>query len=181
MTLRKIARLGHPVLLERAREVADHDEPEIRRLIDDMIETLRDAGGFGIAAPQVHAALRIILVVHLEEGNRPRGDDPLVLLNPILEPVGSERELAIEGCLSIPGIRGIIPRYRVVRYDGIDRDGKPLSGEASGLFARILQHEVDHLDGILFPERLVHPCDMAFESERKHLEDRMRSANHHVE
>ncbi|MEZ5826076.1 MAG: peptide deformylase [Geminicoccaceae bacterium] len=175
MTLRKIALMGNPVLSRRAEEVASPGDPEIRQLVTDMIETMQDARGIGIAAPQVYASCRIIVVVDLEDGIRPSGRPPLVLINPELEPVGSESCRAIEGCLSIPGIRGIVSRHVNVRYKGTGPDGGPVEGEASGLFARILQHEVDHLDGILFPERLEHPADMAFDSERTHLEGRMRN------
>ena len=176
MTLRKIARLGHPVLLRRAAEVADVHDPEVQRLIDDMVATMHDAGGIGLAAPQVHESVRIVVAIPLrsrEEMEGSREDTsrpaPLVLVNPELTPVGDERALAVEGCLSIPEIRGLVPRYERVRYTGLDRHGRPVEGEATGLLARILQHEVDHLDGILFLGRMTDLRSLAFTSELRYL------------
>ena len=115
MTLRKIARLGHPVLLARALPIADPTLPELRRLAQDMVETMRDSRGVGLAAPQVHESLRLIVV----QDRAPAGDGarpaPMVLFNPVLTPLGEEREEAFEGCLSIPELRGLVPRWRTVR------------------------------------------------------------------
>ncbi len=168
MTLLEIARLGHPVLITPAEPVRDPAEPEPQRLIDDMIETLEDAGGLGLAAPQVHRRLRLILARPLEEGQAREEVPPLVLIDPELE-LGEEDELAIEGCLSLPGLRGVVPRAKRVRYRGVDRHGRPLTGEAEGVFARILQHEVDHLDGILFLMRMPDLRYLAYEEEMEHL------------
>src|SRR5262249_54056118 len=151
MTLRKIARLGHPVLLTEARPVGDPRDPEIRRLAQDMVETMRDAQGVGLAAPQVHESLRIIVAVDAANADRP---GPLVLVDPELTPDGDEREEAFEGCLSIPGLRGLVPRWRRVLWRATSLDGSPITGTADGFLARVLQHEVDHLDGVLYPMRM---------------------------
>ncbi len=168
MTLRKIAMMGHPVLWRRAAEVASPPADDVRRLADDMVETMRDAPGVGLAAPQVYDGRRVIVVQPARER-----DAPLVLINPVLEPVGATVELGVEGCLSIPDFQGLVPRHRSVRYRAIDPDGQPVAGEAEGFFARVLQHEVDHLDGVLYPMRLRDPRDLAMTREARHLLDRL--------
>lgn len=171
MALRKIARLGQPVLLRRAREIDDTDDPELRRLIVDMSETLVDARGLGLAAPQVYASMRVVLVRRLrEEGGVDFDLPPRVLINPELETVDDEVESAFEGCLSIPDLRGLVPRARRVGWRATDLDGRRLEGEAEGLFARILQHEVDHLDGILYPMRMHDLRMLAFDGELQSLQ-----------
>ncbi len=169
MTLRKIARLGRPVLLARAEPVAEPGRPEVQALIDDMVATMRDADGIGLAAPQVHESVRVIIAKDLvDRADRATARD-LVLVNPELAPCGAELDSGWEGCLSIPGLRGFVPRYRRVGYRALDRAGREITGEAEGLFARVLQHEVDHLDGILFPARLADPRHLAFDQEVTHL------------
>jgi peptide deformylase len=158
MALLKIARMGHPVLRESAEPVENPTAPWVHRLVEDMLETMEDAGGTGIAAPQVHAPLRI--VTFFVAGERTTdlpgdGEQPLtVLINPVVEPVGEEMALGWEGCLSVPGLRGVVPRYLRVRYRGLGLDGKPIEREAAGFHARVVQHECDHLDGILYPQRM---------------------------
>ena len=147
MAILKIARMGHPVLLREAGPVADPTVPEIRRLIADMAETMRDAQGIGLAAPQVHVPLRLFVW-------RAEGGAVSVLVNPEVEPLGDEAEAAWEGCLSIPGMRGCVSRPRRVRYRGLDGEGRPVEGEAEGMAARVIQHETDHLDGVLYPMRM---------------------------
>jgi peptide deformylase len=146
MAILKIARMGHPVLLRRAEPVAEPAAPEIARLIADMGETMRDAGGIGLAAPQVHVPLR--LFVWLE------GEALRALINPELTPIGDETEAGWEGCLSIPGLRGLVPRFRRIAWRGQDAAGAPVGGEAEGLLARVMQHEFDHLEGTLYPMRM---------------------------
>ncbi len=146
MAILKIARMGHPVLLGRAAEVADPTAPETRRLVDDMAETLVDAGGIGLAAPQVHVPLRLFL---WRDGPALR-----VLFNPAIMPLGEETEAAWEGCLSIPGLRGRVDRPARVAWSGLDENGEPVAGEAEGLSARVLQHENDHLEGVLYLSRM---------------------------
>ncbi|MBW8270758.1 peptide deformylase [Caldovatus aquaticus] len=147
MAILKIARMGHPVLLRVADPVADPTAPEIRRLIADMIETMHDAQGLGLAAPQVHVPLRLFVY-----RSGPAGAS--VLVNPEIEPVGDEEERGWEGCLSIPGLRGCVARARRIRFRGLDAEGRPVEGEAEGLTARVFQHEADHLDGVLYPMRM---------------------------
>lgn len=154
MALLKIARMGHPVLLQQAQPVDDPGAPEIRRLVADMIETMLDAPGVGLAAPQVHVPLRLF-VMQIPAG-RDGGDAlaPMAVINPSFEPVGEEQALRWEGCLSIPGLRGAVPRWVRIRYAGVDCDGNPVGGEVDGLHANVVQHEYDHLDGVLYPMRV---------------------------
>jgi peptide deformylase len=147
MAILKIARMGHPVLLTPAEPVDDPTAPEIRRLIADMAETMEDAGGIGLAAPQVHVSLRLFVW-------RTGAGGVSALINPEVEQVGEETETAWEGCLSIPGLRGAVRRAVRLRFRGLDMAGTPIEGEASGLVARVMQHEADHLDGILYPMRM---------------------------
>jgi peptide deformylase len=168
MTLRKIARLGQPVLLNRAVPVDDPGRPDIQMLVDDMLETMVDAEGIGLAAPQVYVGLRVIVAMELRDRSEVGTAPVRVLLNPGLEHLGDETEMAYEGCLSIPELRGLVPRARRVGYRGLDRHGRPVEGEAEGLFARVLQHEVDHLDGVLFPMRMRDLRHLAFTSEMRH-------------
>lgn len=154
MALLKIARMGHPVLLERAAPVADPTAPDIRRLVADMIETMLDAPGIGLAGPQVHVPLRLF-VFHLpaERAGAP-AVRPTAVINPVFHPVGEEMAQRIEGCLSIPGLRAAVPRHVRIRYTGVDENGEPVGGEVDGLHANVVQHEYDHLDGILYPMRV---------------------------
>ena len=170
MTLRKVAMMGHPVLWARAEDVPTPLDAETRRLAEDMVETMRDAPGVGLAAPQVYAGLRLIVVQPARDA-----DAPLVLVNPELEPVGDLVELGVEGCLSIPDWQGLVPRWHAVRWRAQEPDGRPLGGEAEGFFARVLQHEVDHLDGVLYPMRLRDPRDLAMTREARHLMARLAS------
>ena len=150
MAILKIARMGHPVLLREAEQVPDPTAPEIRRLGADMADTLRDSQGSGRAAPQVHVPLRLFIW----HGGDGAGGAVSVLANPEIEAVGDEVESAWEGCLSIPGLRGCVTRPRRVRFRGLDGEGRPEEGEAEGLVARVMQHEADHLDGVLYPMRM---------------------------
>jgi len=147
MALLKIARMGHPVLIAPAASVEDPTAPEIRRLVADMAETMEDASGLGLAAPQVHVGLRLFVW-------RTGAGGVSALINPKLEQVGEETELGWEGCLSIPGLRGAVRRATRLRFRGFDIDGRAVEGEAAGLVARVMQHETDHLDGVLYPMRM---------------------------
>ncbi|MEJ0096554.1 MAG: peptide deformylase [Methylocella sp.] len=169
MTARDITLIGNPILSTKAAAVADPTTSEIRVLAADMIETMQTAGGIGIAAPQVNASLRLIVAMPIALREEWRDLPPVVLVNPALEPIGDEREDAIEGCLSFPGVRGIVPRWSKVAWRAQDLDGQPISGVAQGLFARVLQHEVDHLDGILFLSRMTDLTRLAMDSEAHHL------------
>ena len=168
MALLKIARMGHPVLLAAAEPVADPLAASVRQLIEDMVETMHDARGAGLAAPQVHVGLRLFVYRVPEERSAGADDPPLpaqALINPVITPIGSEQAVRVEGCLSIPGLRGAVPRSVRVRYSGIDQSGGEVSGEATGFLANVLQHENDHLDGILYPMRMTDPSRFAFEEE----------------
>jgi peptide deformylase len=176
MTARDITLIGNPVLATKAAAVADPTAPEIRALAADMIETMRTAGGIGIAAPQVNASLRLIVAMPIASREEGRDVPPVVLVNPMLEPIGDEREDDIEGCLSFPGVRGIVPRWSKVAWRAQDLDGQPIGGVAQGLFARILQHEVDHLDGILFLSRMPDLKRLAMDSEAHRLTKTTREA-----
>lgn len=164
MPILKIARMGHPVLLRRADPVADPTAPEIARLVADMIETLEDIGGRGLAAPQVHFSQRVV-IFHMGEG---RGAVPEVLINPVIEPLAEEMIPGWEGCLSVPGLRGVVPRFRHIRYRAVDLDGRSIDREASDMHARVVQHECDHLDGVLYPQRMDDLRLLMFETEAKH-------------
>ena len=177
MAILKIARMGHPVLARRADAVADPASPEIRRLVADMVETMIDANGAGLAAPQVHVPLRV--VVFQAPGERTKdGVDagemfdhtaPLtVLVNPVIEIVDPAPDGGWEGCLSVPGLRGFVERAFHIRYRGYDLEGNQVARTAKGFHARVVQHECDHLDGILYPSRMSDLGKLIFESEVKH-------------
>jgi peptide deformylase len=178
MAILKIARMGHPVLGRSAEPVKDPSSSEIRRLIADMIETMIDANGAGLAAPQVHIPLRLVVFQApetrsdpgLSEAERYDHTAPLtVLINPELEIVDHDEEGGWEGCLSIPGLRGFVERPAHVRYRGVDVQGKPIERTAKGFHARVVQHELDHLDGVLYPQRMRDLSKLIFESEVRHL------------
>jgi len=158
MAVLKVARLGHPVLRRVAEPVSPEAirSPEIQRLIDDMLETMDDQDGAGLAAPQVHVSRRV--VIYGVEAN-PRYPDaeavPLtVLVNPRVTPIGDEQEEDWEGCLSVPDLRGMVPRWTAVRVEGLDRNGRPLRFTANAFHARVVQHECDHLDGRVYLDRM---------------------------
>lgn len=172
MSILKITRMGHPVLRRRAQEIDDPGAPEIKDLVADMLETLADVGGAGLAAPQVHVAKRLV-VFHVpaeriaeEPGAAPQG--MTVLVNPALEPLGDEIELGWEGCLSLPGLCGVVPRYLRVRYRGTTPEGEEIDRQASGFHARVVQHECDHLDGVLFPMRMTDLSLLSYTDELRH-------------
>jgi peptide deformylase len=159
MAILKIARMGHPVLLGHAAPVADPQAPEVQRLIADMMQTVQDAGAAGLAAPQVHVPLR--LFVFRVGGGRAGGgaeDDgemPMqAVINPTVLALDDEIALGWEGCLSIPGLKAAVPRPGRIRYTGLDAQGAAIDRTASGFHARVVQHETDHLDGILYPMRM---------------------------
>ncbi len=174
MTLLKIARMGHPVLTRRAEQAADPTARDIRRLIEDMVETMDDGQGVGLAAPQVHVGRRAIIFKAPAE----RADDEIepsaasaltALVNPVFEPLTDDMSLGWEGCLSIPGITGAVPRYLRIRYSGVDPSGREIEREASGFHARVVQHEIDHLDGLIFPMRMTDLSLLSFNEELRHF------------
>jgi peptide deformylase len=169
MPVRKLALLGHPILLGKAAPVEDPTGGDVQDLIEDMLATMADADGIGLAAPQVHDGRRVVVAAELRDRSERAGSTVHVLINPELTPLGDGTELAFEGCLSIPDLRGLVPRHRRVAYRAVDRHGAAVAGVADGLFARVLQHEVDHLDGVLYPMRMADLRHLAFASELPHL------------
>ena len=175
MALLKIAQMGNPILRRVADKVHDPQAPAVQGLVADMIETMDDAAGVGLAAPQVHESQRII-VFRISGARAAEADsDPAIgeasgvpltaLINPIFEPTDPRQDEDWEGCLSIPGLIGKVPRYRRIRYWGTTIDGRTVVREASGFHARVVQHEIDHLDGVLYPERMTDLATLAFTSE----------------
>lgn len=155
--IRDIVRMGEKVLLQVAEPVEHFGGGELRDLADDMFETMLKAGGVGLAAPQIALGKRAI-VFGFERSERYPDAPPVprtALFNPVITPLSDEKEDGWEGCLSIPGLRAAIPRFRRIRYAGYDVEGKLVEREAEGFHARVVQHEVDHLDGILYPSRIV--------------------------
>lgn len=157
MAVRNILRMGDPRLLEVSQPVPSFNTPELHALIADMRDTMADAQGAGLAAPQIAVPLR--LVIFGGDAPNPRYPDAeviadTVLINPVLEAIDEERDLAWEGCLSVPGMRGLVPRLLRLHYTGFDEYGNPIDRTVSGFHARVVQHEVDHLDGILYPMRI---------------------------
>lgn len=161
MTIRSVLRMGEPLLLKRANEVSAFDTPELHALIQDMEDTMADMHGAGLAAPQIGESLRVVIFGKKEnDGSKnPRYPDAdevpyTVLINPQLTFIGNEQEDGWEGCLSVPGLRGIVPRYTQLHYSGFDPFGNAINRTVSGFHARVVQHECDHLDGILYPMRM---------------------------
>ena len=156
MPIKPVLRMGDPVLLQRAAAVEQFDTPELHALIHDMEDTMEAMNGAGIAAPQIGVSLRVVI---FGVGANPRYPDAeevpyTVLVNPELTPLDDEMEGGWEGCLSVPGMRGVVPRYQRLRYTGFDQYGNPIDRTVSGFHARVVQHECDHLDGILYPMRI---------------------------
>ena len=156
MTVRLVLRMGEPLLLEKAQPVTAFNTPELHALILDMQDTMNAMDGAGIAAPQIGVSLQVVI---FGVGSNPRYPDAeqvpyTVLINPILTPVGEEIEDGWEGCLSVPGLRGVVPRYIRLHYTGFDQFGEPMDRLVSGFHARVVQHECDHLNGILYPMRI---------------------------
>jgi peptide deformylase len=186
MAILKIARMGNPILLQKCEPVADPGAPEIRRLVADMMQTMEDAPGVGLAGPQVYVPLRLFVFrVPAERASADpaaRAVPNTVLINPEIEPIGEEIGLNWEGCLSIPEMRAVVPRAMRIRYRGVDCDGNVVEGEAHRFHARVMQHENDHLDGILYPMRVTDfryfgfnaELDRAAEEQRRQQQERQQ-------
>lgn len=156
MAIKPVLRMGDPVLLQKAKPVEAFDTPELHALIQDMQDTMESMNGAGIAAPQIGVSLRVVI---FGVGHNPRYPDAeqvpyTVLINPVLNTIGDEMEDGWEGCLSVPGMRGVVPRFNRLHYTGFDQYGQPIDRLVSGFHARVVQHECDHLDGILYPMRI---------------------------
>jgi peptide deformylase len=156
MAVREILKMGDPRLLRVAEPVTQFDTPQLRALIADMFDTMHAANGAGLAAPQIGVNLQLVIYGFKHNPRYP--DAPqvpeTVLINPVLTPLSEQQEEAFEGCLSVPGLRGSVPRYTRLHYEGFDQYGQRIVRDADGFHARVVQHEVDHLNGILYPMRI---------------------------
>ena len=166
MTVREILKMGDPRLLRVAEPVRQFGTPEMKALIADMFDTMHAANGAGLAAPQIGVNLQLVIYGFKENQRYP--DAPAVpetvLINPVLTPLSEEMDEQFEGCLSVPGLRGVVPRYTRLHYEGVDQDGRPIVRDAEGFHARVVQHEVDHLLGILYPMRITDFSQFGFTS-----------------
>ena len=167
MAIRPVLRLGDPRLLEVSSKVSDFSSPELNSLIEDMFDTMAAEDGAGLAAPQIGTGLRVVIFGF---ENNPRYPDietvpRTILINPKITPMSEEQEDGWEGCLSVPGMRGVVSRYCHIRYSGFDAAGNAFEVEASGFHARVVQHECDHLDGIIYTHRLTDPRRFGFTDE----------------
>jgi len=169
MTSLPILRAGHPILRQIAQSVGDPADPQLARLVEAMIATMDEAGGVGLAAPQVGVSLRLIVFMVPETR---LSDDPLdtplaltALINPLITPLGDALVEGWEGCLSLPGLRGLVPRWQRIRYRGVGLDDRPIEREVAGFHARVVQHECDHLDGRLYPSRMTDLGTLGFVEE----------------
>jgi peptide deformylase len=165
MAVRPVLKMGHPLLRAVAAPVGEFDAVQMRELLTDMEDTMRAMNGAGIAAPQIGVSLRVV-IFELRENPRYPQVAPIpftVLINPMLDPLGTEMEEGWEGCLSVPGLRGVVPRYRRLHYSGLDAQGQFFERTVEGFHARVVQHEVDHLDGVLFPQRVEDMTRFGFE------------------
>jgi len=156
MTVRRVLKMGDPQLYRKAEPVREFNAPELDALIDDMYETMAALNGAGLAAPQIGVSQRVV-IFGVESNPRYPDVEPVpstVLINPVLTPLGNETDDGWEGCLSVPGLRGLVSRYKKLRYTGFDQRSQPIDRTVSDFHARVVQHECDHLDGILYPMRL---------------------------
>ena len=165
MAVRRVLKMGNPLLYQTAEPVTQFDTPELDALIADMFDTMAALNGAGLAAPQIGVSKRVV-IFGFEANPRYPDAEPIpttVLINPTIETIGDITEEGWEGCLSVPGLRGLVPRYVNIRYTGYDQQGRPIDRTVAGFHARVVQHECDHLDGILFPMRLKDIRNMGFE------------------
>ena len=156
MAVRSVLKMGHPILASVAERVAEFGTRALLELVRDMDDTMRALNGAGLAAPQIGVPLRVVIFeVHANPRYPDVGEVPYtVLVNPRIVPIGDEQEDGWEGCLSVPGMRGLVPRFRRLRYMGCDAHGRAIDRTVDGFHARVVQHEVDHLDGVLYPMRM---------------------------
>jgi peptide deformylase len=161
----KVARIGNPVIRAAARPVTETEirSPDFQRLVDDMVVTMHEYDGVGLAAPQVHVGLRLAVIEVPSSDARAEDAVPLtVLVNPVVTPLEGEKAVGWEGCLSIPDLRGQVPRFTRLRLDALDREGRAYRLDASGFFARVIQHECDHLDGRVYLDRMADMTTLSF-------------------
>ncbi len=165
MAIKRVLKMGDPVLYRKAEPVEQFDTPELQALITDMFDTMAALNGAGLAAPQIGVSMRVV-IFGFETNPRYPDAEPVpqtVLINPVIEVIGEETEEDWEGCLSVPGLRGLVTRFANIRYRGHNQQGEPIDRTVSGFHARVVQHECDHLDGILYPMRLKDIRHMGFE------------------
>jgi peptide deformylase len=169
MAILKIAKMGHPLLLQKAKKVSDPTSPEIKKLVNDMFDTLNDLGGSGVglAAPQVHVSLQIVIFEAANENET----SLITLINPKIEVLTKETSIDWEGCLSVPGLRGKVSRPNKIKYTGLDIEGNKIETIAEGFDARVVQHECDHLFGVLYPQRMKDLSSLQFVSEARHWKE----------
>ena len=165
MSILKIAKIGHPILLKKTKEIKKIGSDSIKKIVFDMSETMLDTKGIGLAAPQVHINKRILIFRNPDIVEENTKIEITALINPTIEKITEETNDAWEGCLSIPGMLGLVRRYSKIKYSGFDLEGNIISKEAEDLHARIVQHEFDHLNGILYTRRLAHKDAFGFEDE----------------
>lgn len=156
MAIREILKMGDPRLLRHAQPVTEFGTPELKALLEDMFDTMKAANGAGLAAPQIGVDLQVVVFGFQRNERYPEAPPvPMtVLINPVITPLSDATEEGWEGCLSVPGLRGVVPRLARIRYTGVDADGQPIDREAEGFHARVVQHECDHLIGTLYPMRI---------------------------
>lgn len=178
MAVREVLKMGHPLLLQGAEPIDRFDDPELDRLIADMFDTMAAQSGAGLAAPQIGVSKRLVIFGVEKNPRYPDAEEvpTTILINPVIQPVGRRTEEDWEGCLSVPGMRGLVPRYTHIRYSGYDEKGRRFEREAEGFHARVVQHECDHLDGILYPRRIRDLRMFGFESELFRQEDEGEAA-----
>lgn len=167
MTVRSVLKMGDSRLLQRSEPVATVPSADLDELIQDMFDTMEALNGAGLAAPQIGVLQRVV-IFGVESNPRYPDAEPVpmtVLINPRIEPLSEELEYGWEGCLSVPGMRGLVPRPSRIRYSGVDQRGAPIEREAGGFHARVVQHEVDHIDGVLYPMRIEDMRHFGFETE----------------
>lgn len=167
MAVRPILKMGNPLLLQPAEPVTAFGTAALQALIDDMRDTMNANQGAGLAAPQIGVSLQVVVFGVKNNPRYPQAEEipETVLINPMLTVMSSTLEESWEGCLSVPGLRGLVPRYLAVRYQGFDLDGNVIDRTVSGFHARVVQHECDHLFGMLYPQRLRNPALFGFEDE----------------
>ncbi len=154
--IREVLKMGDLRLLEKSQPVEGFGTPQLRELIADMRDTMAHLNGAGLAAPQIGVPLRVVIFGVTRNPRYPDAEEvpDTVLVNPVITPIGAEMEEDWEGCLSVPGMRGVVPRFKTLRYQGFDESGNPIDRSVAGFHARVVQHECDHLDGILYPMRM---------------------------
>jgi peptide deformylase len=173
MAVRQVLRMGHPLLLRAAQPVADLRDPAIALLLEDLFDTMAACNGAGLAAPQIGVPVRVVVFGVTHNPRYPQAEvvPRTVLINPVIEVLDPTPEAGWEGCLSVPGLRGLVPRPQAVRYSGYDERGYRLEREVTGFHARVVQHECDHLDGVLYPQRMQDLRQFGFEPEILHAMD----------